>query len=680
MHLSFRTSTWLLTGLLIVGLIVVRMDQINSQPVNFADTNDLLLAVNSQSLAHPPGYPHLIWLLVGLHALLPSLPLVLLANGFSLVCMSVSAGLLFLLLLGGIRRWIDPQFSAYEYPLGLVLIWSATPLYWTLTSVIEVMPLGLLLSLLFLLAVVLNRRFWIGFWGMMAGLYHPILFGLVMWVWALSGWDRWKRRQTFGLELKGVVTALLMTMVLYGTLAWGSHTYEWELPQVWWQWIWWWTRAVYTKEGSAIEQFNHGLQWGPMWDALWRWGAWWFLEQRGWVFMGLTAIGLWVVWRKKQWKTLVWLGVPIIGFGPLLAVYIKHPASFQLAETAVWWGQALRERMFYVLPLAWVPLATIGLLKWKSRLSYWILLIGCISVWGWQDNWAGVTNGVTISSLYTNTLLKTLPDQAVVLVDSDEVFQLLFAQQLLHIRQDVMIVPTGMILEPIKWRQQENQLSRYGFSEDTKRFVADVIHTSLINHRRVYLYSMDPEILRYLGLEGNPYYAMPYGWMLEVSQQPIGQLLPFDYGVSVQLASIKTKQADAWFKGFRTHLAVIHTQQVYYLARMGLQEQALWHAQVANDLFYLSSSHDIVTATINQAKQTYEMQGNFAMYVPQPVFAWEQKAAAAQQTSAWDKAAYFLSRALLLDPSREDLRAQLILAYSKLGAWDEAAAEQLLLR
>jgi hypothetical protein len=642
---------------------------------DFADANDLLLASYVGSLAHPPGYPLLVAMLHLLHVGLPSIPIHVIAAIFNALCMSLTSGLLFWSLVVWMKQTVgqSDRFIA----LIITMLWTCMPLHWLLGSVVEIMPLGFLL-ILCMCVCYLRQQWWgVGLFGLLAGLYHPLLFGVVMMSFVAT---IYRKRVNWSL-LFGAGGGMAITGGLYWYLSRTTSVYSWELPQVWWQWISWWLRTVYTREGSAIEQFNTGIQLYPGIVSIYKWMSWWIITQYGWIFIVPIIWGIVFFVRRKIIQQLGWWLLLCVVYGPALAFYVKHPSSFTQSEVAIWWGVALRERMFYVFSLLLMPLSAIGL--WnigRKQVVRWVLLFGCLVFVFYRVGDGSAVHEANASEVYARKLLTSLPEQAVCIVDSDFIFQLLYLQIIQGVRQDVVLVPTGMVLQPITWHKLKGMTYLNENRIDMKRYIADIASTSLLHGRRVFIYNLDPTIMSYLGLEGNPFYAMPYGWTIEISYSPISQAPSFDYGISVQLASLKTEKADAWFKGFRTHLATIHTQHAYYYARLGYTSLAQWHQSIAKDLFYTDQSRMVVDQSVRQGAQMAEQLNSYAAYVPISTEQWLTKSLDATKKMDWDVATYYMSRAILTNMSRVDLHAQLIALYRKSGNESEALLEEQWLR
>lgn len=639
--------------LLVVLTSLVLGLKTSSHAVNFADSNDLLLAAEAMGLAHPPGYPLLILLLAGIQHCFSNISMVVISGWVSATLMGLAAGLIFLII-GDIARRIKPSFSLDISIMIPVLLWLTTPLNWVLGTVIEVMPFGIVIMLLGMFFGVRKKYGWAAFFSVLASLHHPLLIVLTggVWIYALFS-TRFQTKRLIRMGL-GAGAALLFVVISYWAVSHAAPKYSWEIPQSlgeWWQMF---TRQTYTESGSAIEMFNQGASISVGIESIGLWTKWWLWDQWGSLIGIFCVVGIGHLIYLRQRK---WLGLSaglLMVYGPGVAFYVKHPAALGLAETAIWWGTALRERMFYVFFLLLPFLAFVGVyalmeIFQRRALIQRSLLCVLLVVCGWrvvgQFSQGSMDTGANAAAVYSEQLLSSLPENAILVAQTDEVFNFLYAQLALHIREDVTVLPVGMVLEPIKWRSRN--LTTKGFTDNQQAYVADIVTTALRQQRSVYLYAVDAEILSYLGLEGNPFYGVPEGLLLRVVMAPPTLLPDADYGISVQLAPIKTR-ADNWFKGFRAHLATLHTQQTYYLARLGFKDQAEWHATIAKKLFYESASKQIVDSTLQVGWARFESEQSYWGYKPLTVEEWQQRATTASRERKYDEAAYFSSRAALL--------------------------------
>jgi hypothetical protein len=174
----------------IVGFTLLFGMTVSKQAVYYADASDLLLASTYGGLAHPPGYPLYVGLLHTIIVAFPHISPALLGGLLAAGCMGIAMGLLVLVLTGLVYR-IQHSRIWFGSVLLLLLLWSVIPFNWTLATVPEVMPLALLLLLgllisglepLRLLERVPRYSVWVGFFGILAGLFHPLLIGVMVWI------------------------------------------------------------------------------------------------------------------------------------------------------------------------------------------------------------------------------------------------------------------------------------------------------------------------------------------------------------------------------------------------------------------------------------------------------------------------------------------------------------------
>jgi len=664
------------------------------ESVNYADANDLILAARYFGLAHPPGYPLFVIFYGSLFRLWPMFTSSQIAGWTSAGLMAIAAGLVCRLLINIFKSGNQRFISGLIIAPALSVLWGTTLSNWILATVPEIMPLGLVLTLIFLLVSFqiitshqVRRLSWLasGFLGILSGLYHPLLLGLVMWTFAGLWFIRkLSFKSWIYYFMAGNAAGFIVTVLMYGFISWSAGGYSWQVPQNLSQWWQFWSRQVYLDTGSAIESLNRDNSAQKTLLSIVSWGREWFVNHQGGWWMAALVASLWSIKKGKSTLGLWILGLLLI-YGPLLAGYMKHPEHFQVSEVALWSGIALRERMFYIWELLLVASTGLGvleILKSDFRFKRQILSIMTLALIFTAANQALTQHrrygneAVNASSVYNDQLLTSLPEGSVVIIDDDEVFGLLASHLDRKIRPDLLIVPTGMVLQPDVWKNKMDEFSRFGFSSLKSLYVADIVETSLSKNRNVFLYAADAEVLSYLGVEGNPWYGIPYGYFLKISKTP-EPVEAYNFGFSVQMEPYSSDLSPANFKWFRSNLGLLHTQQAYYLARLGYEAEALWHAKQADSFFYKEDSKKTVKYTLESGLERYKLQGSYFSYQPQNADWWLNQGAGYITALKTDEALYCYTRALMLQPSNELVRKQVVGLYQKLGRNAEAYEENL---
>lgn len=160
-------------------------------------------------------------------------------------------------------------------------------------------------------------------------------------------------------------------------------------------------------------------------------------------------------------------------------------------------------------------------------------------------------------------------------------------------------------------------------------------------------------------MEGNPFYAVPAGYSVEITKNPPTTFGAADYGISIQLGSIKTAAADRWFRGFRTHVATRHSELAYYYARMGFLDQAKEHQHFARELVYSPQSEQLLDEVVNVGWQRFQESGSYAAYLPRAASEWWRLGSEAELRADRSSAEYYYSRACLLDPNNQEWQTHL---------------------
>ncbi|MBK8986041.1 MAG: DUF2723 domain-containing protein [Chloroflexi bacterium] len=255
------------------------------------DGGELMTAVYTRGLPHPPGYP-LYRLLGQIVVYLPFDPVAYRFNLFSAITVALAAGVLTL----AAARWplptaARPLSAITAAAVGLTFAFSS--LVWSQATITEVYGLALLLLALFLWALLTKRPSLLT--GFLLGLSltaHPtgwFMLPLALAQTPRAGWPR--------LLLGGLVG--LLPLVL---LPWLAHPAS---PVVWGEPTtlrgWWWLVSGQLYRGYAFAL--------PLADLPVRLAAWLpiWLSQFTWAGIPLIAAGVWLLPRPERQQAL-WLG------------------------------------------------------------------------------------------------------------------------------------------------------------------------------------------------------------------------------------------------------------------------------------------------------------------------------------------------------------------------------------
>jgi hypothetical protein len=211
------------------------------------------------------------------------------------------------------------------------------------------------------------------------------------------------------------------------------------------------TRGVYAPGGSAIETYSHEVNVSHSLSSVFVLIQTLFTHFSP--VVGLVGlIGFFAVWRNKRpLKRFFVYGLVFAGI--LLAAYLKFPLRGVENEVVYFHGTYLRLRMFTVFEYVFALLIPFGLgsiYTWlpssnRGRKVGLLLLCFTLPLYLLVTNYR-VVNKHNLSADYDFSveILTALPDRSLLLVDSDLIFGLLYAQTVKQVRQDVLIIPTAM--------------------------------------------------------------------------------------------------------------------------------------------------------------------------------------------------------------------------------------------
>jgi len=626
------------------------------EPVNYADSDDLTMAAHFGGIAHPPGYPLLVSLLKISMSLLPEVPKALVANATAGVISGVNVGLMYML----VKRWLTGLgYSKWNRSTALITAIGFGLSHTVLThgTTIEVFPLATMLMLGGMWILLgngenLGTYFLVG----LGVLFHSLL--ALIWIPFISYLT--SRKKLFFL-MAGILTGLIFYIpFLFMNPAydwWGDKTLQGFLDLI--------TRSTYLPGGSQIETYTgtfnlrHSIiSLGTLATLL--------IRDIG-LPMVLLAFTGWMSVFVRYRKKMKLLFISWIVSGPLLAMYLKFPVKELTFETEYFWGTALRYRMFYGFQAITFLAAAAGLAwllaAFKSRIGLiWAFLLISLLWLLPRTNDYFHQRADNFHRVYSRKILESLPRNAVFVVDTDMVFSFLYQQMVERYRPDIVLIPGSFSINSrneIDWRNRYYLFTH----DDNNDFMADAVSYSLNQNKRVFLYSPSSQLLALLGVEGNPFYAVPYGYTLEIVKDQPNQIPAFDYGISVELAENSENDWSDWLKGLKGHIATIHTQLAYYAARAGYENMALSHRDLALKLVTFEKSVNLINQTVEEADERKIRNGTYFSYQKQTVEDYLNQAHKASYTNDPESVQYYLTRAILLEPLNTQIREVLVLYY-----------------
>jgi hypothetical protein len=445
-----------------VGLIAFALYALTLKPsVPTGDSGELIAAAYVLGVAHPPGYP-LYTLLGHLATMLPggspALRMNLLSGLFDAAAVSVVFLTVYRLVAPAAgRRWLPLVAGAVG---ALVLAFSS--LFWAYSVVAEVFALdNLFAALLLLVGIEWSRRpervrlLWLFMLLFGLALCNQQTIALFVPAFAVLAWRGWKRLprrlspRQLGIAAGAFVVGLLP--YLYLPLAASQDpALNWGDPTTLHRFVTQVTRGNYGSTslvvggtpGSATRNVD------MLFSSL----------AHGFAYLGLAlaAAGLWWAWRHRRAEGVALL-VAFAVAGPAFMAYTRTSFPDELTKGVV--------ARFYILPS--IPLAIlVGLGAWwllqaADRLRRPALrpglaagmaaaaLLALPAAAAAAHYSAEDQSGNRVALDYAKDLLEPLPPHALLLMRGDEdLTSVLYAQNVAHIRPDVVALGTELLKLP----------------------------------------------------------------------------------------------------------------------------------------------------------------------------------------------------------------------------------------
>jgi hypothetical protein len=479
--------------------------------------------------------------------------------------------------------------------------------------------------------------------------YHPLNWLIVLPV------------LVFSLRLiKGWTSKLLLTLLFSGSFL----LFIWLLPESQsgqiYTWVKDWNfgiaidtylRKIYQTEGSVVEKYVYEFNLSHSLKSFWMFVLTIFSSMEA-VVMGFVIMGAWFLLKKR--RDLGWLLFFILILtGPILAIIMKFPVRSEVSEIEFFWGMALRWRMFfnfYLFAGIFFGIGLFGIMhyisdKWPKKDKWIIGFIFCIPFLLLISNYKKVdASQSNFGHEFTKKIILDLPENSVLIVDTDLIFTMLAQQIILDLRPDIEIIPVHVNLSP---NQDERLISLWGKSYGESPIVGAIDRTilGLQDKRRVFWYAPPPEMEAWMGLEGNPFYATNWGYVTEVSIEPKKPISNYNYGLSKSLSEITGSEDDWWQMGVKTHVASIHARLSYYAARSGDDQAAKAHLDLATALAQSDNSRELIRLSYEEGLEKYLTQSNYLNYKSLTEAEYLNRFESASESANKE---YWLTRALLI--------------------------------
>ncbi len=476
----------------------------------------------------------------------------------------------------------------------------------------------------------------------LAGLHHPlagIVSGLLLWerIFEYSRKKSWKK---IGYIVSGMLLALVLTYRLYVWL--GMR----EPGSFWWPistnfegiWRFFW-RQDYAADGSAIERYTNSWSWPWALVSAREWMKR-YIQDMGWSVI-LLILFAWI-YVLKRFKKVFWLSLVVFlisGVG--IAGYLLYPQASTATDSEFYWGSLLLYRMHYVAVVTGSLLSGLGVL-WLKKFGRLVVvgasaLLLLISLYRLQT---APLIGLTAREWYSLEIL-AMPRDSVVIVGNDLVFSLLYTQDVLGERKDLLVVPLRLFVRDKELVKRVQNPAVYDEVDYVAR-ATHIVHWAQNSNRNVFLLGYDANMMDKLIFDGGPYTACPQGSLLEITRGPCS-----DTGI-IYVAD-KSRVTNEWDKGFVGWLAETYAIQAYYAGRNGLAVEAQEYAAEAKSLAELNMTRQEIAATINFSYST-QIRNEI------PVGELEQLAINAMSENSNEEAERMIRQALTIEPESKKLR------------------------
>lgn len=672
--------------LILYGLTAAR------NPINYADSDDLTLAAYSGGLAHPPGYPYFIILYSTLIKLFSNIDPSAVVNLLTAVIGSMSVAAFYLALSRIINLLVKTEHGTVFTASLIASLWFGSTWYiWLHSTVVEVFVFELGLMAIFLYSYISlfeekkSRKLMVN--SIVAVIsaalvmhHHQLGIPLIIVTWFTGHYfieikDRSKNIRI----VKSSVLLFVLLFAVYLIPIFQTAGYSWPLVRTISGVAAFFLRLSYSAGGSQIETLTNVWSFKIVWNSLATLMSY-LMSEIGIAGAVLALMGL-LILRIKDLKIFLWSVFLLIIYSLILVLYLKFPASDITSEVDYFWGTALRIRMYYGLIFIVYILIGFGLyflfelmrkkLSKKHKIALFIVLIWVTSFRIWQRYQYLDISDANFSHIYARRILKSLPDNSILYVDGDVAFSLILQQEIYKIRSDVLINPIGFSVQQSRVKKELKSYTSFNIDIHTSTSMAEDISSLINKGYLVYVYNPDSELLNKLGVEGNPFYAIPYGYVIEISKETKPFSFDYDYGLSIQLIEREDAPFDWWVSGLRSHVGAIHSQLAYYYARAGITDNRNIHELIARQLITWEKSDDIISDTLNEGDRQFELYESYLGYVPLSYEQYVEEGENSYIHKEYESAAYFWERAVILDTSRPGARQKLMELYRTLNMQEE---------
>ncbi len=710
---SQRNLRWLFP--LSIFIIVLGIYSYTAGRVNlgYADSDELITTGYLLGVPHPSGYPLQV-ILIHLFLQLPvSGSPAFKAHLLSSVLQALTVVLAYFigLELIGSQPKSKPHLIAWQHLASaagaLVLGFSA--LFWLYASVIEVGALNNLFAALTILSALYWRKSamaskqekkltalefkWLVLTSLLVGLgmSHLHVFALLfpgllllggLTIYLRKKWLVYWRWQPVIISLAAALAGFILPNLLLFWLNAKKAAFSWAFSQNFWGWYGMITRKDFSgfipDKGINVSAYGLGTSKEVFFQAISQYPG--FLIAH-FTYLGVILGLLGAIWlfKKRLYLGCFWLVCWLVAgvwFAGRLGLPENTPQNLEY-RTLI----GINHRQYLLGELIWGLAIGVGfwwlgsafLHRFKSQLFSYILLLGLLilAAYPFVENFSIANQrDNSIVHQYAVSVLNSVEDNAVILCFADvSCFSLFYEQQVEGLRPDVTL-----LIKNSHYRRYflETHPQYRGFTyQDNPYFSADLTSWNL-HYRPTYITEASAFYIDYLGLEGNPFFLIPHGYLYQVVTRVPDQIGEFDYQPTADLIAMHIDPRNYLLSGFKDYLANFHTLTGTIYAYLGNHDQARKNYAYATSLSprYPEPARLLSQLSAYQGKQDYQTgsQGKSSQeYLAQAKKLIDQ--------FELDQAYKLLLKATFLEPLAVEPRWQLVQVYEKGGFFQEALQE-----
>ncbi len=407
-----------------------------------------------------------------------------------------------------------------------------------------------------------------------------------------------------------------------------------------------------------------------------------------WTFpFALLGIVFILMKKKKKWygydiAFLLFFSFLIAGI--FLSSYTAIPWDSEAGQATLITDIGIHLRLYLqseVIFSLFIPIGIFGLIRylWKKKQTIWIyfaVFLLPISLLGY--NWMGVNNSHNdIYEYIAYQTLRTLPSKSFLICFADvDCFSYEYQQQVKGIRKDdVIIIPVSVSKYKTTILQHYPNIFKTKINAD-QAIIRDIIARDVTSYP-IFLSFVPNTTLDAIGVSGNPYYTIPYGYLLKVVKDP-GSFTTKQFQesenisktIDTKLAGITPDERDFSKQSIRQSYAVQHALIAFTLFNEGYADFAQAELQHAKDL-------QSTNLTPISELDSYMQQYNPGTPVIEDFSYYYQKGTEDLAQNDSKDAEGFLLSALMLNPDDQKTKEYLLLCYQKNGQTNEYSQSKL---